>query len=113
MHQEHKAASVLHKKHRMEFGLGLGLMQNGRLVTGAFGNAGEIGHIPVISTGRTVLLETAISRLAVQKHLAGEGLDIDSSDGLARAYAVGEPALMDWLNAAVEPLSNAINIIEN
>ncbi len=94
-------------------GLGLGLMQNGRLVTGAFGNAGEIGHIPVASQGHTVTLETAISRLAVQRHLAGAGLDINSSDGLAEVYAAHHPALMAWLDKAAEPLSNTITIIEN
>lgn len=94
-------------------GLGLGLMQSGRLVRGAFGNAGEIGHIPVTSKGQTVSLETAISRLAVQRHLSCAGLELDSSDGLAETYAASEPALMAWLDAAAEPLSNAIAIIEN
>ena len=94
-------------------GLGLGLMQSGRLVTGAFGNAGEIGHIPVVSSGTTIPLENAISRLAVQKHLAGSGLDIDSSDGLAKAYTSGNADLLAWLDAASEPLSNAVTIIEN
>lgn len=94
-------------------GLGLGLMQSGRLVTGAFGNAGEIGHIPVVSQGRTVTLETAISRLSVQKHLSEAGLHVDSSDGLGAAYAAGNRDLLDWLARAAEPLSNAITIIEN
>ncbi|MEL6643777.1 MAG: ROK family transcriptional regulator [Pseudomonadota bacterium] len=94
-------------------GLGLGVMQNGRLVRGAFGNAGEIGHVPVISVGRTVALETALSRLSVQKHLADVGIDVDSSDGLAAVFDAREPALMTWLEAAAEPLSNAITIIEN
>lgn len=94
-------------------GLGLGLMQSGRLITGAFGNAGEIGHIPVVMKGQNVSLETALSRLSVQKHLADAGLDIDSSDGLAQIYAARHPALMSWLEAAAEPLSNAITIIEN
>ena len=94
-------------------GLGLGIMQSGKLVTGAFGNAGEIGHIPVVSKGRTVLLETVISRLSVQKHLLEAGFDIDSIDGLTQLYAARTPAIMEWLEAAAEPLSNAIAIIEN
>ncbi|MEM1342647.1 MAG: ROK family transcriptional regulator [Pseudomonadota bacterium] len=94
-------------------GLGLGMMQNGRLVTGAFGNAGEIGHIPVIAQGRTAPLESALSRLSVQKHLAGVGIDVDSSEGLAALYHAREPALMAWLDAAAEPLSHAITVIEN
>ncbi|MEO1549107.1 MAG: ROK family transcriptional regulator [Pseudomonadota bacterium] len=94
-------------------GLGLGLMHRGRLVTGAFGNAGEIGHVPVVSKGQTVPLESAISRLAVQRHLAQAGQEIHSSADLAQRYAAQDPALMSWLDGAAEPLSNAIAIIEN
>ncbi len=94
-------------------GLGLGLMQSGRLVTGAFGNAGEIGHIPVVVDGQSAPLETALSRLSVQKHLAREGREIESSDELAQIFTARDLALMAWLEAAAEPLSNAITIIEN
>ena len=94
-------------------GLGLGLMQNGRLVTGGFGNAGEIGHIPVVSSGQSLPLEAAISRLAVQKHLAAAGIDVKNSEGLAGVYKAKDPALMAWLEAAQAPLSNAIAVIEN
>ncbi|MEM6637651.1 MAG: ROK family transcriptional regulator [Pseudomonadota bacterium] len=94
-------------------GLGLGVVQNGRLVTGAFGNAGEIGHIPVSAGGRVVRLESMLSRLSVQKHLAASGEAVDSSDGLARAFSAESPALMTWLDAASEPLSTAIAVIEN
>lgn len=94
-------------------GLGLGLMQNGRLVAGSFGNAGEIGHIPIVAKGQAVPLETAISRLAVQKHLSDAGFTIESSEGLAQAYAARNPALFAWLEGAAEPLSNAVAIIEN
>ena len=94
-------------------GLGLGMMQNGRLVTGAFGNAGEIGHIPVVSQGRTVPLESVLSRLSVQRHLADAGVHVDSSEGLAAIHDARDKALMAWLDAAAEPLSNAIAVIEN
>lgn len=94
-------------------GIGLGLMQSGRLVTGAFGNAGEIGHIPVVSGGQTLALETVISRLSVQKHLAEAGVNVDSSDGLAAIFDASEPALMTWLDGAAEPLSHAITVVEN
>lgn len=94
-------------------GLGLGMVQNGRLVTGAFGNAGEIGHIPVPSGGRPVPLESVLSRLSVQRHLSVAGVEVSSSQELADAYAANAPALMHWLDAAVEPLSAAVAIIEN
>ena len=48
-------------------GLGLGLVDGGQLVRGAFGNAGEIGHIPI--PNQSGKLEDALSRLSVQRHL--------------------------------------------
>ncbi len=94
-------------------GLGLGVIQNGHLVTGAFGNAGELGHIPVHAEGRMVSLETVLSRLSVQSHMASRGIGIDNSADLARAYCDGAPALFEWLDAAAAPLSTAIAIVEN
>jgi len=94
-------------------GLGLGIMQNGRLARGAFGNAGEIGHIPVVCDGRVVPLEQALSRLSVQRHLASHGIAVDSRAGLLQCFEEGTPALMAWLDAAVDPLSTAIAVIEN
>ncbi|MEO1679498.1 MAG: ROK family transcriptional regulator [Pseudomonadota bacterium] len=94
-------------------GLGLGAVQNGRLMTGALGNAGEIGHIPVPCGGRVVPLETVLSRLSIQRHLQAAGIAVDSSEGLARAYDAQEPVLMEWLAAASEPLTSAVATIEN
>ncbi|MEM6693929.1 MAG: ROK family transcriptional regulator [Pseudomonadota bacterium] len=94
-------------------GLGLGMVQNGRLVTGAYGNAGEIGHIPVPTATGPKALETVVSRLSLQRDLVAAGVTADSSDALARAYAGREPAMMAWLDRAVEPLSAAVTIVEN
>ncbi len=94
-------------------GLGMGIVQDGRLVTGAFGNAGEIGHIPVPSVNGTAPLETLVSRLSVQRYLATAGIKVRSSEDISRAYAACQPALMDWLSAASGPLSTAIAIVEN
>lgn len=94
-------------------GLGLGMVQNGRLVTGAFGNAGELGHIPVAAGGSVVTLESMVSRLSVQQYMSIAGLNVSTVDGLNEAYANRETALLEWLNAAAEPLGSAIAIIEN
>ena len=94
-------------------GLGLGVVEKGHLVAGAFGNAGEIGHIPVPCGGRSVPLETAVSRLSVQRHLETAGIAVDSGDDLARLHEQGNPALTAWLDRAAEPLSAAIAIVEN
>lgn len=94
-------------------GLGLGAVHKGRIISGAYGNAGEIGHIPVPANGKALLLEEAVSRLSVQRALAREDITVTSGDDLDRLYKAGSPALMRWLDAAVEPLSTAMTIIEN
>lgn len=94
-------------------GLGLGIVENGGLVSGALGNAGEIGHIPVLADGRKVSLESKLSRLSVQAHLAKAGLETTSTDDLSRLFAEENEHLLSWLDQALEPFSNAITIIEN
>ena len=94
-------------------GLGLGVVDKGRLMKGGFGNAGEIGHIPVPSANGTVTLESVVSRLSVQRHMQSAGIHIRTSDELARLYELQHPALMTWLDAAMTPLSAAVTIIEN
>lgn len=94
-------------------GLGLGIVQNGRLVRGGFGNAGEIGHIPVPVPGGTVPLETLVSRLSIAEHVAASSADAVSSETLEAAFLARDPRLMDWLGAAAAPLSAAVTIVEN
>lgn len=94
-------------------GLGLGWVQKGALVKGAFGNAGEIGHIPVPYDGGTALLETVVSRLSVQKALAEDGVTITDGEDLRQAYDTRHPALLAWLDRAQTPLSAAITTVEN
>jgi len=94
-------------------GLGLGVVQKGRLIAGAHGNAGEIGHIPVPAEGRTVPLESVVSRMSVQRALHAAGIEVSSGEEITRLYDARHPVLMAWLEAAVEPLSAAVTIVEN
>ncbi|MEL6169979.1 MAG: ROK family transcriptional regulator [Pseudomonadota bacterium] len=94
-------------------GLGLGIVQGGRLVTGTFGNAGEIGHIPVRSGALRLPLEDLLSRMSVQRHLARYGHVLDTIEALSAAYDAKLAPLMDWLANASSPFSDAIAIIEN
>ncbi|WP_172297293.1 ROK family transcriptional regulator [Pseudoruegeria sp. HB172150] len=94
-------------------GLGLGVVNEGRLVAGTHGNAGEIGHIPVPSDGAIVPLESAVSRLSVQRALGNTGVNVESGEDLAQLYAEEYPALSQWLDRTAEPLSAAVAIIEN
>ncbi len=94
-------------------GLGLGMVQNGQLVTGAFGNAGEIGHIPIPVRGRAQPLEAVVSRLSVQRRLAEAGIEAKTVEDLDRAYAKRIPELMEWLDTAAQALAPATSMIEN
>jgi predicted NBD/HSP70 family sugar kinase len=93
-------------------GLGLGIVDEGRLVRGTFGNAGEIGHITVMSKdGEMVSLESQLSRVSLQTFMDTETpLDIAKINTL---FADGDPKLMEWLDAGASALSHALGIIEN
>lgn len=94
-------------------GLGLGSVHKGRLIAGAHGNAGEIGHVPVPAAGQTVPLESMVSRLSVQRALHAAGVEVTSGEGITRLYDQRHPVLLSWLDAAIEPLSVAVTIVEN
>jgi predicted NBD/HSP70 family sugar kinase len=88
-------------------GLGLGILSEGRLVRGALGNAGEIGHVPV--NGRR--LEDVASRHALARRLAAAGLPGATVEDIAAA--VGHPATTAWLDAAADVLGQAVLMLEN
>ncbi|WP_424972100.1 ROK family transcriptional regulator [Dinoroseobacter sp. S76] len=94
-------------------GLGLGLVAHGQLITGAFGNAGEMGQIPVMTPEGPSTLEACASRNAVQSHLASAGLPGDEIEHLARHYADGTPALLSWIDGAAAALSQVLPLLEN
>jgi predicted NBD/HSP70 family sugar kinase len=94
-------------------GLGLGLVQKGQILQGAFGNAGEIGHIQVLVDGQAVALESATSRLSVQAFLAREGLEVTNMEDLISLYSSANRHLLLWLDNAAQALSSALSIIEN
>ncbi|MEX0364495.1 MAG: ROK family protein [Ruegeria sp.] len=92
-------------------GLGLGLVHDGQLVRGAYGNAGEIGHIPIPGLGGK--LEDALSRLSVQRHLQRAGKEARDIDMLDRLFQLRDPDLMAWLETATTALGHAMAIVEN
>ncbi len=92
-------------------GLGLGLVHGGQLVRGAFGNAGEIGHIPM--PDQSGKLEDALSRLSVQRHLQRAGKDARDVDALAQLFQQSDPELLSWLDTASVALGHAMAIVEN
>ncbi|UUP16604.1 N-acetylglucosamine repressor [Nitratireductor thuwali] len=100
-------------------GLGLGVVADGEVQRGTFGNAGEIGHVVMTPGGRQCAcgnkgcLETYASRIAAQAELAKAGIEVGSASDIERLYQERNPELMAWLDVAAGPLSQAIGMIEN
>jgi predicted NBD/HSP70 family sugar kinase len=92
-------------------GLGLGLVSGGILIQGAFGNAGEIGHIPM--PGSISNLEGALSRQSLQRHLKSASKKGDDIDTLAALFDNNDRDLAQWLDPATDALAYAIGIVEN
>lgn len=94
-------------------GLGLGLVANGAVFGGAFGNAGEIGHIPVPTPEGPRRLEDVASRMALTRLLAEAGLRPETGEDLAALQAEAPPAYLRWLDAASAALGHAVQTLEN
>ena len=100
-------------------GIGLGVVENGQVLRGAFGNAGEIGHVIVQPAGRACgcgnngCLETYVSRFALRKHMAENGHAINNGEDLLRLFTANDSHLMGWLEQACQPLAQAVGMLEN
>lgn len=94
-------------------GLGLGVVTNGEVMRGAFGNSGEIGHVIVQSGSRHDRLENFASRIAIRDQLAGAGLIVETVDDLNRLHSQANSHLLEWVQKAAPPLSQAIGMVEN
>lgn len=100
-------------------GLGLGIIQEGRPLRGAFGNAGEIGHIGITPRNRPALygpdgsLERFASLVALRERLAQAGHGIDTVEAIAALHAANEPALIAWIAEAADYLAPTVAMLEN
>ena len=94
-------------------GLGLGLVRGGVLMKGAYGNAGEIGQIPVTLDGQTLPLEHVVSRFAVQKALADHGIEARTMADLDALYHEDCAPLLAWADRAGQALGQALFMVEN
>ncbi len=94
-------------------GLGLGLVADGSIYGGAFGNAGEIGHIPVPGPDGPCRLEDVASRVALVRALKADGIRADTVDDLAALHLARPPAYEAWLDGARAGLSHAVQVLEN
>lgn len=94
-------------------GLGLGVVADGEVMRGAYGNAGEIGHVIVQSGTAHGRLENFASRIAIRDQLASAGHTVETVDDLSRLHGEGNSHLLDWVQNAAPPLSQAIGMVEN
>lgn len=100
-------------------GLGLGVIVAGQPYRGAFGNAGEIGHIPVVRAGRACAcgghgcLERYASVHALVEALREAGIAETGPDEIVRLYRDGNPALTRWIAEAAALLAPVVATLEN
>ncbi|RXT54602.1 sugar kinase [Bosea sp. Tri-44] len=100
-------------------GLGLGLMLGGEPYRGAFGNAGELGHVPVVPQGlpcicgRQGCLESYVSPSALQETLRQAGITQVDATAIAGLHAERHPAVLGWIAQAGPLLAPVLAMLEN
>lgn len=100
-------------------GLGLGTIQDGRPLRGAFGNAGEIGHVGLVPReGRIVYgpagaLERFVSVYALRERLALDGIYVAGVEDIQKLHDQHNPTLADWVALAADYLAPTVALLEN
>lgn len=99
-------------------GIGMGGIVADQPLRGAFGNAGEIGHIVVAEGGLSCqcgqcgCLERYTSLHALTEWMTQDGILPDRAE-LLGLYARKDPEIMAWLDQAARHLSRIISLLEN
>jgi len=102
---------------RLSDGVGGGLVVDGRLVTGATGVAGELGHVPVdpagaaCRCGKRGCLETLAAIPAVLAACRARQVPVSSLDDLAAAVRAGDPVVHEVLREAGAALSRVLSAV--
>ncbi len=100
-------------------GLGLGVIQDGRPVRGAFGNAGEIGHVGLTPRngkgvyGPAGALERFVSVFALRERLAMAGIYTANVDDIQKLHDDNNETLRDWIAMAADYLAPTVAMLEN
>ncbi|PSL06683.1 putative NBD/HSP70 family sugar kinase [Haloactinopolyspora alba] len=99
---------------RLSDGVGGGLVVGGRLVTGATGLAGELGHVTALPGGRGCrcgkrgCLETVASVPAILAECRARGAAVHTLEQLAAAVANGDTTVDSVLTEATDALGRVI-----
>ncbi len=101
-------------------GIGLGIIQDGTPYRGAFGNAGEIGHVTVVPKGRPCpscgqfgCLEGYASVYVLREKLLAHGVSGTTVADLEKLHGSGHPVVEEWMDEAVIHLGPMIAMLEN
>lgn len=101
-------------------GVGLGIIQDGAPYRGAFGNAGEIGHVTVVPKGRACpscgqlgCLEGYASVYVLKEKLRCAGIADSEFGDLKRLHTAGHPLVEEWIDDAATYLGPMVAMLEN
>src|SRR5690554_1859294 len=100
-------------------GLGLGVIQDGRPMRGAFGNAGEIGHVGLTPRkgkgvyGPAGALERFVSVFALRERLAMAGTYVATVEDIQRLHDENDQTLGNWIAMAADYLAPTVAMLEN
>ncbi|MCW2770315.1 MAG: sugar kinase [Aeromicrobium sp.] len=97
-------------------GIGAGIVTDGRLLRGALGSAGDLGHVQVASASPDVVcrcgnigcLEAVAAGPAIAARLRDSGLDVDGSQGIVDAVAAGEIVALQAVREAGRDLGSVL-----
>lgn len=100
-------------------GLGLGVIKDGAPLRGAYGNAGEIGHVALIprngsgTYGPDGALERFASLYALRENLLAAGRTDLDGEALEALFAERDPVLLAWIAQAADYLAPTVAMLEN
>ena len=95
------------------YGIGAGLILNGELYRGGYGNAGEIGMALLTPSGADgTVLEHRASLASLYQYLALDPSDPDLYEHVSALALAGDPALLAWVEAAAQDLRWSVQLIE-
>jgi predicted NBD/HSP70 family sugar kinase len=97
-------------------GIGAGIVSDGRLMRGALGSAGDLGHVQVAGSrddvvcrcGNTGCLEAVAAGPAIAAKLRERGLDVESSQDIVDAVVAGEIAALQAVREAGRDLGTVL-----